>query len=121
MVICFACNQPAPPTQKPVPDVNVVSVGVASVPIIKEYVGQTYGKADIAIQSRVDGWITGIHFKEGSFVKQGQLLYTPHRDTTRLSFLVIMVNAKLVLPTLFIFLGKQHQASAFLQTLNALV
>jgi len=76
MAICFACNQPAPPTQKPVPDVNVVSVGVASVPVIKDYVGQTYGKADIAIQSRVDGWITGIYFKEGSFVKQGQLLYT---------------------------------------------
>lgn len=57
-------------------DVNVVPVGTKTVPVFKEYVGQTYGKSDVSIQSRVDGWITGIHFKEGDYVKQGQLLYT---------------------------------------------
>ena len=76
VLLSIGCKQPAAPTAKPIPEVNVVNVGVATVPIMKEYVAQTYGKADIAIQSRVDGWVTGIHFKEGSFVKQGQLLYT---------------------------------------------
>lgn len=57
-------------------DVNVVPVGTKTVPVFKEYVGQTYGKSDVSIQSRVDGWITGIHFKEGDYVMQGQLLYT---------------------------------------------
>ncbi len=50
-------------------DVNVVPVGTKTVPVFKEYVGQTYGKSDVSIQSRVDGWITGIHFKEGDYVK----------------------------------------------------
>lgn len=71
LLVSIGCKQPAAPAEKPLPEVNVVNVGVATVPIIKEYVAQTYGKADIAIQSRVDGWVTGIHFKEGSFVKQG--------------------------------------------------
>ncbi|MFW1452547.1 biotin/lipoyl-binding protein, partial [Vibrio parahaemolyticus] len=28
------------------------------------------------IKSRVDGWVTGIYFKEGDIVQKGQLLYT---------------------------------------------
>ncbi|MEI8074189.1 MAG: efflux RND transporter periplasmic adaptor subunit [Bacteroidota bacterium] len=58
------------------PDVNVVAVGQKTVPVYSEYVGETFGQEDIQIQSRVDGWITGIHFKEGDMVQKGQLLYT---------------------------------------------
>jgi membrane fusion protein (multidrug efflux system) len=58
------------------PDVNVVAVGQKTVPVFSEYVGETFGQEDIQIQSRVDGWITGIHFKEGDLVQKGQLLYT---------------------------------------------
>jgi membrane fusion protein (multidrug efflux system) len=74
----FAACKSGEKEAKPMPgfDVNVVAVGVKTVPVFKEYVGQTYGKSDVSIQSRVDGWITGIHFKEGDYVKQGQLLYT---------------------------------------------
>ena len=57
-------------------DVNVVAVGQKTVPVFSEYVGETFGQEDIQIQSRVDGWITGIHFKEGDMVQKGQLLYT---------------------------------------------
>ncbi len=57
-------------------DVNVVAVGQKTVPVFSEYVGETFGQEDIQIQSRVDGWITGIHFKEGDLVQKGQLLYT---------------------------------------------
>ena len=41
-----------------------------------EFVGQTLGSEDIAIPARVEGFLEGIHFEEGSEVKQGQLLYT---------------------------------------------
>jgi membrane fusion protein (multidrug efflux system) len=58
------------------PDVNIVTVGQKTIPIFSEYVGETFGQEDIQIQSRVDGWITGIHFKEGDLVQKGQLLYT---------------------------------------------
>ena len=59
-----------------VPDVNVVEAAQRDIPVYAEFVGQTYGQSDIDIQPRVEGWITGIHFKEGDIVKEGQLLYT---------------------------------------------
>lgn len=58
------------------PEVNVVAAAQRSVPVFSEFVGQTYGQEDIQIIPRVEGWITGIHFKEGDAVKKGQLLYT---------------------------------------------
>jgi membrane fusion protein (multidrug efflux system) len=58
------------------PEVNVVLAGKMDVPVFAEYVGQTYGENDVEVFSRVDGWVTGVHFKEGSEVRKGQLLYT---------------------------------------------
>ena len=60
----------------PPPTVQVVEVIQQDVPIIEEFVGQTYGLFDISIQARVDGFLEGIHFEEGRRVKKGQLLYT---------------------------------------------
>lgn len=59
-----------------VPEVNVVAAASMDLPIYTEYVGQTYGEKDVEVFSRVDGWITGMHFKEGSAVSKGQLLYS---------------------------------------------
>lgn len=58
------------------PEVSVITAAQRSVPIYSEFVGQTYGQEDIQIIPRVEGWVTGIHFKEGDAVKAGQLLYT---------------------------------------------
>jgi membrane fusion protein (multidrug efflux system) len=58
------------------PVVNVVAAGKENLPIYNEYVGQTYGLTDVNIEPRIEGWITGIFFKEGSMVKKGSLLYT---------------------------------------------
>jgi membrane fusion protein (multidrug efflux system) len=41
-----------------------------------DVVGETMGSTDVTIRARVDGFIDGIHFREGEFVDQGQLLYT---------------------------------------------
>lgn len=62
--------------QAPPPEIKVVEVIQKEVPIYKEYVGQVYGFKDIPIRARVDGYLMGIHFKEGFSVKKGQLLYT---------------------------------------------
>jgi membrane fusion protein, multidrug efflux system len=59
-----------------IPNVNIVAAAAFDIPVYSEFVGQTYGQADIDIQPRVDGWVTGIHFKEGEMVKAGELLYT---------------------------------------------
>ena len=58
------------------PDVNVVVAGKENIPVYNEYVGQVYGLSDVNIDPRVQGWITGIYFKEGSLVQKGSLLYT---------------------------------------------
>lgn len=60
----------------PVLEFPVVEVQEQDVPIEKEYVGQVYGFKDIPIRARVEGYLKGIHFKEGRKVKKGQLLYT---------------------------------------------
>ncbi len=62
--------------QAPPPNIKVVEVIQKEIPIYKEFVGQIYGFKDIPIRARVDGYLMGIHFKEGFGVKKGQLLYT---------------------------------------------
>ncbi len=66
-----AIQQEAPP-----PEVQVIEVIQKDFPLVSEYVGQTYGLADIAIRARVEGFLDGIHFEEGRRVRKGQLLYT---------------------------------------------
>jgi membrane fusion protein, multidrug efflux system len=58
------------------PEVSVVAAGKENIPVNSEYVGEVYGLSDVNIDPRVEGWITGIHFKEGSLVQKGSLLYT---------------------------------------------
>jgi membrane fusion protein (multidrug efflux system) len=41
-----------------------------------EFVGQVHGLKDIAIRARVEGFLEGMHFEEGSMVEEGKLLYT---------------------------------------------
>ena len=58
------------------PKIQVVEVRIEKVNLKKDYVGQVYGKLDIPIRTRVEGFLEGLHFKEGRRVKKGQLLYT---------------------------------------------
>lgn len=57
-------------------EIPVVEVYDAVIPITEEFVGQTYGYFDISIRARVEGYLEGVHFKEGTRVKKDQLLYT---------------------------------------------
>lgn len=66
-------KEAAPP---PPAKVQVVEVLQTNVPIPMNFVGQTYGYKDIPIRARVDGFLTGMYFLEGSPVKNGQILYS---------------------------------------------
>jgi membrane fusion protein (multidrug efflux system) len=57
-------------------EVQVVPATNQNITLFADYVGQTYGKSDVEITSRVDGWIQSMNYKEGGEVKAGQLLYT---------------------------------------------
>ena len=58
------------------PEIQVYEVNTYNIPYIMEFVGQTHGLYDIAIWARVEGFLEGVHFKEGSRVEKGKLLYS---------------------------------------------
>jgi membrane fusion protein, multidrug efflux system len=61
--------------QKQPPDVKFITAIQKDVPIKAEWVGQTIGSDDIELRSKVDGYLQGFYFTEGTFVNKGQLLY----------------------------------------------
>ncbi len=71
-----------PPTEargaRPVPVVAAVSE-TRAVPIDIKTVGRIEAFASVAIKSRIDGQIIGLHFKEGDRVRQGELLFSLDR------------------------------------------
>jgi membrane fusion protein, multidrug efflux system len=69
-----ACSKAEAP-QAPPPEIPVVPVVERDEPITIDMVGTTLGAVDIEIRARVEGYLEGMHFKEGSVVKKGQLLY----------------------------------------------
>ena len=71
----YSCGKKVTPPPPP-PKVKVINVLQTNVPIPVDFVGQTYGYKDIPIRARVDGFLTGMYFQEGTMVKKGQLLYT---------------------------------------------
>ncbi len=76
-ILVSACDkaEKKAPQAPPPPEVSVYETRAEDVPIYLTFVGQTYGAKDIAIRARVEGFLKGIHFKEGSKVKAGDLLY----------------------------------------------
>jgi len=77
LLITLACSKDeASKVAPPPPKVTVIVTKAQEVPIHEEFVGQIFGLNDIDIQARVEGFLEGIHFQEGSEVDKGQLLYT---------------------------------------------
>lgn len=84
-------------------NLKAIEVAQETIPLYKDFVGQVYGKADIPIRARVDGFIEKIHFNEGLRVTKGQLLYSIDdypfklevtREQSRLSEArIVLVNA----------------------------
>jgi membrane fusion protein (multidrug efflux system) len=75
-LLVLSCNNESKTAKsKPVLKIPVVNVIQQDVPVYSEFVGQTYGRKDIPIRARVDGFLEGIYFDEGQRVMKGQLLY----------------------------------------------
>jgi len=84
LVFLWSCSQKEEVKLK-VPNLKAVEVLTQQVPIAKEFVGQVYGRSDIPIRARVDGFVEKIHFKEGFKVNKGQLLYSIHDSPLQVS------------------------------------
>ena len=67
---------PKPP--KPEPPALTVPVTQAvqkDVPVVREWVGLTYGMVNAEILAQVSGYLISQNYVDGAFVKQGQLLF----------------------------------------------
>jgi len=68
------CKKPAPAPPPPA-EVYVTPVVQQDVPVYLDLVGQTTGYQDVEIRARVEGFLESVNFREGSFVRKGDLLY----------------------------------------------
>jgi membrane fusion protein (multidrug efflux system) len=76
LLLTLSCSKEEASKAPPPPDVIVFETEAERVPIYREFVGEVLGFKDIAIRARVEGYLEGIHFEEGSYVERGALLYT---------------------------------------------
>lgn len=70
-----ACSTKTETMSLPPVKVNVIKAIENDVPLYEDFVAQVYGRADVDVRARVEGWVTTMAFKEGSRVKKGDLLY----------------------------------------------
>ncbi len=73
-LLFLACGGGSGPEMK-LPDIPVYETKAEAIDIYQEFVGQIYGYKDIAIRARVEGFLEGIYFKEGSRLVKGAKLY----------------------------------------------
>jgi RND family efflux transporter MFP subunit len=76
----------------PVPEVEVASVVQQDVPIVSEWVATLDGYVNAQIQPQVTGYIIRQTYKEGSFVRKGQILF--HIDPRPFQAVLDQANAQ---------------------------
>jgi membrane fusion protein (multidrug efflux system) len=74
--ILVSCSKEQEKPALPPPDIPVYQTVETEVSVHVEFVGQIFGYQDIAMRARVEGFLEGIHFEEGSKIEKGVLLYT---------------------------------------------
>jgi len=74
LVILAGCGDSSAPAAPPPLELQVARVQKRDLPLSREFVGRTVGSIDAAVRARVDGTLIGMHFEEGTEVKEGQLL-----------------------------------------------
>src|SRR5467141_4033266 len=74
VIIAVRSNKPAQAAPRPL-DVEVVRVEQKDVPVYSEWIGTTEGIVNADIKAEVTGYLLRQDYKEGSFLKKGQLLF----------------------------------------------
>jgi len=75
LVLFSGCGEEAQPPSPPLPSVILAPVVQEIVVIYGEYVGRTESPRSIELRARVEGFLEKIHFKEGSVVHKGDVLF----------------------------------------------
>jgi RND family efflux transporter MFP subunit len=74
LLVIARSYKPAEAAPRPL-EVSVVSVQPTNVPIYSDWIGTTDGMVNAEIKAQVTGYLLRQDYKEGSFVKKGQLLF----------------------------------------------
>jgi len=75
VVFVAGCGSPKGASPLPSPEVEVASVVQKDVPIYSEWVATLDGYVNAQIQPQVTGYVIRQTYKEGSFVRKGQILF----------------------------------------------
>jgi membrane fusion protein (multidrug efflux system) len=74
--VATGCGSKAEPPKTPPPPSVVVAAAVQhDEPIVREWIGTTAGDVDAEIRPKVDGYLLRRVYKEGGYVRQGDLLF----------------------------------------------
>ena len=88
-VAAFSCSAFAPPAQAQEPQLPAVT---AAKPVVREiveddeFVGRFDAVDEVAVRSRVSGYLDEVHFKDGAVVNKGDLLFTIDRRPYQAAF-----------------------------------
>jgi RND family efflux transporter MFP subunit len=74
-LLVAACHRSAPPPAPAAPTVQVVEVRQQDVPIEHEWVGSLDGFVNVEIKPQVSGYIRKQGYREGAFVRRGEVLF----------------------------------------------
>jgi membrane fusion protein (multidrug efflux system) len=74
LLVAGRSNKPAQAAQRPL-EVEVVRVAQQDVPVFSEWIGTTDGLVNADIKAQVTGYLLRQNYKEGSFVRKGELLF----------------------------------------------
>src|ERR1700737_1944690 len=74
LIVAGRSSKPAQAATRPT-EVEVVKVEQRDVPIYSEWIGTTDGMVNADIKAQVTGYLLRQDYKEGSFVKKGQLFF----------------------------------------------
>ncbi len=69
-------NKGSKATERPVAEVHLVTLHVQNIELPLELTALSVASHPVAIRSRVEGFLEGKHYSEGSFVQAGQTLFT---------------------------------------------
>jgi len=75
VVFVAGCGSPKAASPLPIHEVEVASVIQKDVPIYSEWVATLDGYVNAQIQPQVSGYVIRQNYKEGSFVRKGQILF----------------------------------------------
>jgi len=74
LAVAAACSKTAAKLESP-PDVEVVQVQQKDIPIYGEWIGTLDGLVNADVKAQVTGYLLAQAYKEGSLVKEGQVLF----------------------------------------------